>query len=476
MATIGSNIDVRSIVSQLMQVERRPRMQLMQQAAGVETKISAFGRLQSAVSSFQTAVQALGVGNGGNATWSAARASSSDDATVGVSASAGATAGGYAIDVVSLAQRQAVATQAFSSSTTAMGGGDLSIQFGKMSGEGAFEPDTTRTAASIKIEPNASLSEVRDAINKAKAGVSATLVADGGGQRLMLRSDTTGAAQAFSLSVANAEPGSGLASLAFDPANTSAGDGRVQATQTAADAVVKVNGLEVTSATNSVTGVIENVTLDLKRVSTSTINVNVTSDIGSMRSKIDGFVRAYNDLTKLINEQTKYDEVGKKGAVLQGNSAPLRIQSQMRDMLRSAGGGSGEGDFPNLNALGVELTRDGTLKVDDTRMTAALAKPEALQRFFSGAGTGETATDGFAKKMDHLLGGMLATGGVFSSITSGLNATKTQLDKRMDAFDKRMEDVESRLTKQYTSLDVNLQRITASYSSVQGLVSGLMQR
>ena len=129
------------------------------------------------------------------------------------------------------------------------------------------------------IAAGSTLAQVRDAINAAGAGVTASLVADGSGQRLMLRSTDSGAAQAFSVAVDDADGASqdaiGLSALAFDPA-AAAGSGRnLSLTQSAQDALVTVNGLQVSSPSNRLTGVIENVTLELGRATTSPVEVTV---------------------------------------------------------------------------------------------------------------------------------------------------------------------------------------------------------
>lgn len=469
MATISasSSLDVHGIVSQLMQIEQRPLQSIRTTINGIQTKLSAWGRLQSAMSSFQDAARALARAD----TWSAGKASSSDEAALLATAGSGAIRGGYSIEVARLASRQTVASAAFADAAAVVGGGTLRIRMGSLDEAGtAFTPDSSRPEVAIDIADGATLADVRNAINAAGAGVSATLVADGSGQRLMLRSTDSGAAQAFSITVEDPDggntDGAGLSALAFDPA-AAAGSGRnLQLTQAAQDALVTVNGLQVSAAGNRLEGVIENVTLELRRVTTAPVEVDVRSDDESLRASIEKFVKAYNELNSLIASQTAYNAETKTAGALQGNQTVTRIQQQLRETMR---GTVGSDQANTLNALGIEFQRDGSLSIKDSKLKEALASPSMLKNFFAATGS-EPGQQGIAQRLVTRLGDMLAADGTLSNATDALKARQRSAEQQQERLNARLNSIEQRLLRQYTALDANLAQLQGSLANMQSLI------
>jgi len=469
MTTIGttSSIDVQGIVSQLMQIEQRPLQSLQKTMTGIETKLSAFGKLQSALASFQDAARALTRAD----TWGAATATSADETSVKATAESGAIIGGYSIEVARLAQRQTVASGAFADSAAVIGGGTLRLRMGALDAGGTtFTPDAQRPEVAVTIAAGATLADVRNAINTAGAGITASLVADGTGQRLMLRSADSGAAQAFAIAVDDADGGNadaaGLSALAFTPG--SAGAGNLLLTQSAQDARVTVNGLEVSSSSNRLTGVIENLTIDIRRTTTTPIEVSVASDGEALRGSLEAFVESYNAANKLITEQLRYDPATKAAGVLQGNQTVVRIQQQMREVLRATVGSVS----PNsLSAIGIELQRDGSLKMDATRSDAALADPDRVEAFFAATGTTSEDPGGLARRLLARLDPILASDGTISNATESLRAREHSAEQQEERLNARLTEIEKRLLRQYTALDANLSQIAGSLASVQSLVA-----
>lgn len=463
MATISgtSNLDVNGIVSQLMQIEQRPMKSIERTLSGIQTQLSAWGRIQSALSTLQDAARKLGR----NDTWKASSATSSDEATVKATAGSGAIAGSYSIEVLALAGRQTLASGAYASADAVVGGGTLRIQLGTLAADGtSFASDAERPEVSISIPNGSTLARVRDAINAAGAGVSATLVADGTGQRLMLRSAETGAAQAFSVAVD--DPGAtGLSALAHDPVSGSG----MQRTQTATDASVKVNGLTVAAAGNRLDGVIQDVTLELKRETTTPIEIGVASDAKALRESIDAFAKAYNDLNRLIADQTRYDPATKSAGPLQGNQSAVRVQQQMREMLRTT---IGDGPLDSLNAIGLELQRDGSLAVSESKMTKALASPEQLRGFFA-AVSDSPEQEGFAHRLVARIRNLLDPEGTLPAVTDSLKARQRSVEQQQERLEVRLSEIQKRLMRQYTALDTNLSRIAGSFAGVEGLLNNL---
>ncbi|MBN9430368.1 MAG: flagellar filament capping protein FliD [Burkholderiales bacterium] len=475
MATISasSSIDVSGIVSQLMQIERQPLTAMKTTLTGIQTKLSAFGKLQSALSAMQDAARALTRTD----TWRAAKATSSDESAMTATAGSGAITGGYTIEVSQMAQRQTVASSPFAASDTVVGGGTLRIQMGTLDSSGtSFSADAARPEVAINIAEGATLADIRSAINGAGAGVTATLVSDASGQRLMLRSTETGAEQAFRIAVddtdGNSTDASGLSALAFDPA-AAAGAGRnLSMTQAAQNALVTVNGLAVEAKGNKLEGVIENVTIDLKRVTTAPVEIGIDADSAAQRTAIDNFVKSYNEVNKLIASQTAYDAATKTAGTLQGNQNVTRIQQQMREILRS----TVAGNTPNsLNAAGIELQRDGSLAVNETKMNKALASPQSLQNLFSALGTsgGDGSDVGLARRLVTRLTDLLGSDGAIEGATESLRARQKSVEGQQTRFESRMTEVEKRLLRQYTALDANLSKITSSFAGIQGLINNL---
>jgi len=467
ISATGSGIDVQGIVSQLMQIERRPLQAMQKNLSGIQTKLSAFGKLQSALTSFQDAARALTR----SATWQASSATSSDASAVKATAGSGAIAGGYSIEITQLARRQTVASAPFAGADSVVGTGTLRIRMGTLDASGTtFSPDPVRPEVTVAIPPGATLAQARDAINAAGAGITATLVADGSGQRLMLRSAESGAAQAFGVAVDDADgddlDASGLSALAFDPAAT-AGSGRnLLLTQSAQDALVSVNGLQVSAPSNRLSGVIENVTIELGRVTTAPVEVTVGSDRDSLRASLDAFVNSWNDLNRLLSDQVRYDPATKTAGPLQGDQTVVRVQQQLREILR---GTVGSGSPNSLSALGIEVQRDGSLAANASRLDAALSDPAAVQALF--AQTGATPDgSGLARRLVSRIDTLLGVDGVVSSATDSLHAREKSIEQQQDRFNSRLTGIEKRLLRQYTALDASLAQMTSSLSSIQQLL------
>ncbi|HZF81624.1 MAG TPA: flagellar filament capping protein FliD, partial [Rubrivivax sp.] len=282
---------------------------MKQDLSGLQTKLSAWGKMQAAVSTLRDATKVLTQ----SSTWQASKAGSSDEASVMAVGGGTAAAGTYSLSVQSLAQRHSLASLTrFPAGDTAVitSGGSLEIQLGSVNAESlAFEPDLKRKATPVVIPAGATLAEIRSAINGANAGVSASILDDGDGKRLVLTSKETGKAQAFEITSGDA----GLAEFAMstDPLIGMARK------QVAADSKLTINGLEITGKSNQLDGVIEGVTLTLKKVTTTPAEISVGGDQDATKANLEKFVTAYNDLNKLLSDQTRYDPGSKTAGALQ---------------------------------------------------------------------------------------------------------------------------------------------------------------
>lgn len=372
---IGSGLDVASIVSQLMAAERQPLNTLAAREAGYQAKLSAYGSVKGAVAGFQTALQGLNSAS----SFQALTATASDSSVFSASTTSIAVAGTYSLEVSSLAQAQKLVAAGQASSTAAIGSGaetTVTFDFGTISGgtldggvySGATFASNGNGTKSITLDSsNNSLQGIRDAINAAKIGVTASLINDGSGTpyRLVLSSDTQGVSNSMKVSVSGDAAVGNL--LTHDPAGTQ----NLSETVTAQNANFKLNGVAVTKTSNSVSDVLEGVTLNLYKVTSSPATMTVARDTASVSNSISGFVKAYNDLAATLKNVSGYDAASKRGAVLQGDATVRSLQTQLRGILGTSVTGT-PGDLTTLSSIGVAFQKDGSLAVDQTRLDDAM--------------------------------------------------------------------------------------------------------
>lgn len=455
---IGSGLDVNSIVTQLVALERRPIDQLQTEADKLDARLSSFGKIQSYVDSLRTAARTLT----DTTTWKAAAATSGDSTAVGVTAAGGSTAGSYSVSVTDLAAAQMNASSAVASSTTALGQGTLTIDIGTWAADlSGFTPKSGSSSVSITIGPGEdTLEKVRDKINAtANLGVRATIVNDANGARLVMQSRSTGAENGFRIQVSDDDgvddDNSGLSRLAYDPPN---GAGVSQRNQPAANAKATINGLLVESASNTLANVIDGVSLTLGKKTTSPVDVTVSRDTASMRKGIDGFVSAYNDLVKLLRDQTRFDASSKSAGPLQGDRTAISILGQLRSAMGMSS--SASSTFARASDIGLSPQTDGTLKVSGSKLDSAMGNLEEMQKFFATA-TSSSATNGLADRLRQLSDTLLGTDGALPSRQEGLRKLKTVNSDRQQALEDRVAATEQRLRKQYQMLDANMARLNS---------------
>jgi flagellar hook-associated protein 2 len=373
-AGIGSGLDVSGIVSQLMALEQRPLAALANKEAKYQAQLSAYGSLKGALSTFQSAVAALAT----PAKFSAVNGSVADGTIATATVSSAATPGSHALEVQTLAQAQKLKSGTFAATTTAVGTGKLTISFGTYAADTfTLNPDKATKEVTIGAGQN-TLSGIRDAINAANVGVSAAIVNDGTGNRLTISSKDSGLANALRIAVTDDDAThtdtAGLSQLAYD-GRTPSGITNLTQTVEARNAVVVIDGISVSKSSNTISDAIEGVTLSLAKVNTpATTTLAIARDTAGVQAGVTSFVKAYNDINKTIGDLSKYDATTKKGSVLTGDSTLRSVQNQLRGLfntpLASAGGG-----LSALSDVGITFQTDGTLKLDATKLTAALNDP-----------------------------------------------------------------------------------------------------
>lgn len=372
---VGSGLDINGLIGQILSLEKRPLVSLDRREADVQAKLAAYGSIKSAVSAFQSAMQGLS----SLSRFQTVRASSADSTIYSASASSAAAPGSYAVEVKQLAQAQKLVSKAFTNTTDTVGTGTLTIQFGTWSG-GVFTANAAKASQTVTIaSSNGTLAGIRDAINAAKVGVTAAILNDGTGNKLVLTSSETGAANSLKITVADASDASntddaGLSQLAYDPAGALGTGKNLTETVAAQNALLKVDGIDnISKSTNTVSDVIQGVTLTLLKQSTANTSTTLTvsRDTASVKSAVEGFAKAYNDVNKTIRDLTAYDAKTKKGSILQGDSSVLSILSQIRSQLTASLTGL-SGTYTQLSQIGVAFQTDGSLAVDGAKLQTAL--------------------------------------------------------------------------------------------------------
>lgn len=397
---IGSGLDIESLVTGLVDAERVPAEQrLLQQEIQFTSELSALGTLQGAVSNVQASLEALSA----ESTFGQRGASSSDNSAVIAQATSDAAAGSFSVEVTQRAQSQSLASGSFTSPTEVVGEGTLTFRFGTTQYTPAdpgpesydgFTLNSERPSTSISINSsNNTLEGVRDAINDADIGVSAVILNDGSGYRLLLASNETGEANSLEIQVDDTGDGidtdnAGLSRLAF---NSSANN--LSQTVAAQDAVLSVNGLEVTSASNSVEGIVDGVNLTLVGESESgPATITVTENRGAARSAIDAFVEAYNSFIATANSLTAFDAETGQAAALQGDFTARTVINQLRTAISGSAEGF-NGPFSSLAEIGITTTQSGTLTVNNSRIAEAFDEGfDSIRGVFAELGSIDDAT------------------------------------------------------------------------------------
>lgn len=374
-SAVTSGLDVNALVSQLMTVEQQPLAKLDKQEASYQAKLSAFGSIKGAVSSFQSTMRTLSNAS----SFRTVTATASDTSVMSATALTSALPGSYSVEVSSLAQSQKLVAAGQSGVGTAIGTGattTLSFDFGTIAGtltNGKYDAGATFSTAgggvkTVTIDSsNNSLQGMRDAINAAGIGVTASIINDGSATpyRLVLSSNNMGAVNSMKISATGDATVSAL--LANDPTAGALGQ-NLSETVSALNAQMKVNGIAISKASNSVSDVISGVTLNLTKITTTPITLTVAQDTAATTKAVNSFVASYNELSKTLTDLSSYDAATKKGATLQGDATIRNLQAKLRDMLNTAGTGA----LTSLSQIGVTFQRDGSLAVDSSKLNSAM--------------------------------------------------------------------------------------------------------
>ncbi|WP_349571489.1 flagellar filament capping protein FliD [Azotobacter salinestris] len=444
---VGSGLDLTGLLDQLESAERLKLTPITKQQSVIESKISAFGRLQSSLTSLQAAVKKLAT-----ASTYQGQTSRISGSGVGVAVTSSAVPGSYQVQVTQLAQAHSLATTGVADKTAALGTGTLTITSGE-------EVLTIEVSAGSN-----SLEGIRDAINAKKGGVTASIVNDGSGTpwRLALTSKATGTEAAMTVSFDDGGSGGDQLNALLNPYDAATNSNGYKETAAAKDAQLTVNGLAITSQSNTVEGALQGVTLTVSATGDAQ-TLTVERDIASIKSAINSFVSAFNSLDGTTDSLTSYDADSGTAGTLLGDSTLRGVQSRLRQTVT---GSLDEGTYRYLSDLGISLQLDGTLKVDDSKLTKALEGDLAdVQALF----VGTTDKPGLAARLSTSLTDILDSKGVISSAIEGLESRSEALDERYARMESSIAMTIERYRVQFSSLDTLIAQMnsTSTYLTQQ---------
>ena len=410
---IGSGLDLNGLVTQLISAQSEPaNRRLDVREADFQARISAYGSLKSSLSDFRSALSSITAPS----SFSSRSTTSSDSDSVTATASNAASASTYAVEVSQLAQSQKLASDVFTDSSTIVGEGVLTFRFGTFdSGGNTFTADADRDIGTVTIDnTNSSLTGIRDAVNAAGIGITASIINDGAGSRLVFGSTSTGASSSIEVTVSGDSVGSdtdtdGLSKLAFDP-TSSAGSGKnLSQTAAALDANFTIDGLTLSQSSNTLTDVVDGVTLNLLKVTTGPVSIDVSRNTDAATSAVQQFVGSFNQLAATFKSLSGFDADSQQGGVLLGDAVLRTIESNVRQIMTGVVDGLDAADVRSLSDIGVTTQADGTLALNTSRLNEAMDRnPDAVASLFGVNGLVTDSTVSFDGATDSTQPGQYA--------------------------------------------------------------------
>jgi len=433
---IGSGLDLNGILTSLMEVEQQPLIALQKKEFSSQSRISSLGTLRSALASLQSAAASLAPDIGKTAVekYQTLRATASDSSIATATVSSGAIATSYSLTNITLAKAEQIRVSGSALTIPAAGSnGTLSIEGG---GTDAID---------VSVTGGSTLSEIATAINGAKAGVTAAVINDGTTDHLVLTANATGAANTIKVTGS-----AGWESFDYSSGTTNNWTLR----QAATSASVDINGLTVTSDTNTIENSISGVSISLLKESASGTSLSVSMDNSTnLSSALTAFVKAYNASAATIRELGAYNAETKVAGALQGDSTWRSAQNQVVNMLLTTTGGSSA--YQTLTDIGVTIQTDGSLKLDSAKLTKAISAD-----FDNVAGLVGKIGKAFNDGINSIIG---ATG-TLTSATENTNRVIKDLQSRQDALEVRLTQTQARYQKQFAALDTMLAGLNSTSS------------
>jgi flagellar hook-associated protein 2 len=418
---IASGIDTSSLIDSLVSVARQPITQLTSRKTQLDSASQTVSSLSTKLSTLKNAALALSTSVGFSSF-----SSTSSDAAVVASATGAASVGSYAVSVTALARAQKSRSATFASSSTPL----------EMAG--AFELKVgSASPYSIEVVVSDTLADIAGKISASGARVTASVMNDGTGARLLVQGLDSGAENAFTMTETDTTLGFGA------PGNTY---------ETAQDAALTVDGMPVTSKTNQVTGVLPGLKLALTKLTTSPATVQVTADSSALKTKVSTFITAYNDFVNAGHLAAGFGGNKAQNSVLTADSAVRTALHRIGGLMSNAIPGT-SGRYTTMASAGITGSREGTLSLDATKFEAAMnADPESVRRLFvtepSMGATGLMKT--LMTAVDDLVKGDKAP---LQARIDSLGAQSKRLATSQEKMESRLADYEELLKKQFTQMD-----------------------
>jgi len=431
---VGSGLDVKTIVSQLMLTEQKPMTDINTKESSINSQISAYGQLSSLLSTLKTAASALNTPS----SVSVFNATFSDTTFGSATANSTADAGNYDIQVTNLAKANTLASKGFALSSTTVGDGTLSIT----SGSNNF---------SVTVDSsNYTVAGIRDAINKAtgNTSVTASIINDTAGSHLVLTGKNTGSANGITVAATEGAT-AGLKDLAYPKVGA---QGLTQG-NAAQDATLTLNGIPIVSASNTMTDAISGVTFSLTKANSSA-TLTVTRNSAATAKLATDFAAAYSQLSSTVKTLTAYNQTAKKGSVLTGDGTTSMVMSQIRGAMNTVPAGL-TGTYTTLAQVGISIQADGSMSVDSTKLQSA------MDSNFSAV---QTVLGAYGKVISDLGTSLTDTKGVVTSRVSGLNSRIKSLEDQKIIVQARLDRIQARYLAQFTNLDTVIGQLTATSS------------
>ncbi len=426
---ISSGFPTDEIIEQLLELEQRPIDLLEGRKAGFEEKLAIFQDLNTRTLALRDALRELdnmnllGTDQSFEEEFRRFAGTSSNSTIVTATAGSAATPGTLVIEVTQLATQDRFISDGFAARTDSVGTGTFSISVG-----GGPTTDITIDSS------NESVDGFVDAVNNANAGVTAFVVDDGGGAnpfKIILVGNNTGAANDVMIT-------EDLSPLVFNES------------QNAADAIVVLDpddadALTIRSSTNTFSNFIPGVTLQVEKVSSERVTIEIEPDPDEVASAISDLVSTYNDVIEIIAEQAKIDPATNRGGPLIGDSTLIGLRQRLASVVASE---IGSGSITSAIQIGLELNREGLLQLDEDELANALASDfEGVASFFSGIGS-------FADQLRDVTDTYTDT--VDGALVSRINGTTSSIDDLTQSIsdaEDRLETIEGNLVLQFAALE-----------------------
>jgi len=427
-AGVGSGIDVEGILSQLAEIEQQPVVVLNNKLDDLDVELSAFGRMKSSLQSFQETAEALG----SDSDFGGFAASSTDEDVFTATASNGTQAVNAEIEVLSLATSHRLASAAYASGSASVETGTLTFS----SGENSFD---------VVIDSgNSTLSGLRDAINDEvlNSSVSASIINVDGGSRLILTAKQSGTDGAIDVT----RNGGGLLGNS---------DSGFEEVTEPANASLIVHGFSVTRSSNTISDVIDGVTLDLMGVGTATVDSR--RDLTTLKTAMDDFVTKYNEMSSSLNSIGRTD--------LRGDQLPRGIEQRMRAVFLNTIE-LDDGDSATALQMGLSFDRNGTLTLDSDLYESALE--DGVDRYVNVFAKPDTGLVGL---FSDLVDEYTVAGGIIDMREDGVDTRKSSIDSQIERLEYRIEKTNERLRRQFTAMDLAVTNLQSTSSFLTNRLS-----